>query len=339
MKNEDKQHVSIVVCGHVDAGKCLKKGTLVHLHDASLIKVEDVVVGDMLMGDDFAPRIVLDVTSGYGKLYNVIQSSGITYTVNENHVLSLKAVSVTPMMYYNSDLNAYVCRYMLHTQSVETSTATTPYEMSISMSEHVIQCSTTFNEPDDMEALNRARELLNKSITLNNLVREGDVIDICIKNYMALSETVKNCWVGFKPVLPNDDFNNNSITCNTITRNTITVVPAGEGEFYGFELDGNGRFLLEDFTVTHNSTTTGHLLFKLGNMDVRQKEKLEKEAEALGKKSFAFAFWMDTLEEERKRGVTIKCNTKEFFTDTKHYTIIDAPGHSSIDFFFINPVL
>merc|ERR1711998_507701 len=31
--------------------------------------------------------------------------------------------------------------------------------------------------------------------------------------------------------------------------------------------------------------------------------------------------------EERARGVTIQCTTKEFFTDSYHYTIIDAPGH------------
>merc|ERR1712136_629324 len=31
--------------------------------------------------------------------------------------------------------------------------------------------------------------------------------------------------------------------------------------------------------------------------------------------------------EERERGVTIACTTKEFFTDKWHYTIIDAPGH------------
>ncbi len=33
----------------------------------------------------------------------------------------------------------------------------------------------------------------------------------------------------------------------------IQVVPAGIGDYYGFEIDGNGRFLLGDFTVTHNS--------------------------------------------------------------------------------------
>ena len=35
---------------------------------------------------------------------------------------------------------------------------------------------------------------------------------------------------------------------------------------------------------------------------------------------------MDRAKEERERGVTIACTTKEFFTDRWHYTIIDAPG-------------
>mgnify|MGYP002712079817 FL=1 len=75
------------------------------------------------------------------------------------------------------------------------------------------------------------------------------------------------------------------------------------------------------------STTTGHLLFELGGISERDMEKLKKEAEQLGKSSFAFAFFMDRQKEERERGVTIVCTTKEFFTEKYHYTIIDAPGH------------
>lgn len=56
-------------------------------------------------------------------------------------------------------------------------------------------------------------------------------------------------------------------------------------------------------------------------------EKLRKEADALGKSSFAFAFYMDRQKDERERGVTIAVTTKEFFTETKHYTVLDAPGH------------
>jgi len=75
------------------------------------------------------------------------------------------------------------------------------------------------------------------------------------------------------------------------------------------------------------STTTGHLIFELGGISDRELEKLRAEADRLGKSSFAFAFYMDRQKEERERGVTIACTTKEFFTEKWHYTVIDAPGH------------
>ena len=63
---------------------------------------------------------------------------------------------------------------------------------------------------------------------------------------------------------------------------------------------------------------SGRLMFELGGM--------EKEADALGKSSFAFAFYMDRQMDNRERGVTIASTCREFFTETKHYTIIDSPG-------------
>jgi elongation factor 1-alpha len=75
------------------------------------------------------------------------------------------------------------------------------------------------------------------------------------------------------------------------------------------------------------STTTGHLLYQLGNIDERALAALKKLAAEKGKPSFCFAFLMDTQKEEQERGVTISCTAKEFFTPKYHYTIIDAPGH------------
>ena len=75
------------------------------------------------------------------------------------------------------------------------------------------------------------------------------------------------------------------------------------------------------------STTCGHLIFKCGGIPEREMAKLQEKAEEMGKASFGFAYFLDTCKEERERGVTIQCNTKEFYTEKYHYTIVDAPGH------------
>jgi elongation factor 1-alpha len=75
------------------------------------------------------------------------------------------------------------------------------------------------------------------------------------------------------------------------------------------------------------SSFTGRLLYDLGGIPEREMVKLREEADVLGKSSFAFAFYLDRTKEERSRGITIACTTKEFFTENYHYTIVDAPGH------------
>jgi elongation factor 1-alpha len=75
------------------------------------------------------------------------------------------------------------------------------------------------------------------------------------------------------------------------------------------------------------STTTGHLLVKLGEFDERTLEKLKNAAEEKGKGTFYFAHIMDTTKDEQERGITINCTLRPFKTALRGYTIIDAPGH------------
>ena len=75
------------------------------------------------------------------------------------------------------------------------------------------------------------------------------------------------------------------------------------------------------------STSTGHLIYLCGGIDERTIQKFQKDAEAIGKGSFAFAWVLDKLKAERDRGITINITLTKFETDKHHYTIIDAPGH------------
>ncbi len=60
------------------------------MFDGTLKNVEDIKVGDKLMGDDSTPRNVLSITSGKEQMYWVRQNKAIDYRVNESHILSLK---------------------------------------------------------------------------------------------------------------------------------------------------------------------------------------------------------------------------------------------------------
>jgi len=75
------------------------------------------------------------------------------------------------------------------------------------------------------------------------------------------------------------------------------------------------------------STTTGHLIYKLGGIDKRVIEKYEKEAQEMGKGSFKYAWVMDKLKAERERGITIDIALWKFETPKYEFTVIDAPGH------------
>ena len=75
------------------------------------------------------------------------------------------------------------------------------------------------------------------------------------------------------------------------------------------------------------STTTGHLIYKCGGVDERTLERIEQEANNLGKGSFKYAFILDKLKTERERGITIDIALWRFDSAKYLCTVIDAPGH------------
>lgn len=69
------------------SGKCMSADTLVVMYDGALKKIQDIEVGDKVMGVDSTPRTVLQLHKGVAPMYKVRQSKGMTYEVNEGHLL------------------------------------------------------------------------------------------------------------------------------------------------------------------------------------------------------------------------------------------------------------
>src|SRR5213592_3143811 len=76
------------------------------------------------------------------------------------------------------------------------------------------------------------------------------------------------------------------------------------------------------------STIVGHMMVDLGVIEQRTIKAFAKESEATGKgDTFKYAWVIDSIKDERDRGITIDLAFQKFETQKYFYTLIDAPGH------------
>ena len=88
--NKNPGHGSLLVMHSLGSGKCLKIGTPIMMSDGSIKKVEDIVPGDQVMGDDSTPRNVLSLGRGRDTMYKITPIKGESFTCNSEHILCLK---------------------------------------------------------------------------------------------------------------------------------------------------------------------------------------------------------------------------------------------------------
>ena len=69
--------------------KCIKNDTPVQYWKGKIKLAKDVKVGDQLIGDDGTMRTVKKVITGKGQMYEVEQANAESYTVNDEHILTL----------------------------------------------------------------------------------------------------------------------------------------------------------------------------------------------------------------------------------------------------------
>ena len=71
-------------------GKCFALDTQILTFDGQRVLVQDIVVGDQLMGDDQTPREVLSTCFGQEQMYSICLENGDQFVCNESHVLTLQ---------------------------------------------------------------------------------------------------------------------------------------------------------------------------------------------------------------------------------------------------------
>ncbi len=79
-----------LLAGGIGWGKCFGINTMVLMYDGTAKPVQDIEVGDVVMGADSTPRRVIRTTRGRAPLYLVTPVKGQSYVVNEHHELALE---------------------------------------------------------------------------------------------------------------------------------------------------------------------------------------------------------------------------------------------------------
>ncbi|KAL8833840.1 MAG: hypothetical protein Q9170_004062 [Blastenia crenularia] len=130
---------------------------------------------------------------------------------------------------------------------------------------------------------------------------------------------------------PRDDKSSSDLS-QSVAEVTIREKPKSRNldvlaEFHKSEAKHAVNFVVIGHVDAGKSTLMGRLLYDLNVVDQRTIDKYRKEAERIGKSSFALAWVLDQGTEERSRGVTIDIAMNKFETSKTSFTILDAPGH------------
>lgn len=238
MNNEEKMYNHTLIFGNLLTGsnyddeeerlisgrnglgsKCCALGTKVPCFDGSIKNVEDIKVGEYLIGDDGKKRKVLNKIHGFGEMYEVSQSRGDPYVVNSEHILSLRMPD-HKVIYWSTEKQGWQMVYLdsknkkIHCKSVRAlkSPDIECFECGINLIEGSLKRhyrrvhkdkqipernrkGPTINPPNDCEEVRNAyieMEKFAKTITDDN------TIDISIKDYLKSNATFKSRLTGYK---------------------------------------------------------------------------------------------------------------------------------------------
>lgn len=78
-----------IIVGFSGGGKCHGINTPILMYDGSVKPVQNILSGELIMGNDSTPRRVLSIVKGAEQMYRITPVKGESWTCNESHILSL----------------------------------------------------------------------------------------------------------------------------------------------------------------------------------------------------------------------------------------------------------
>lgn len=274
-KTPDQGGMKIVVVGKPG---CFELGTKVLMYDGFVKNIEDIKVGELVMGWNSTPRTVLELCRNRDVMYKIIPRNWESYTVNSQHILVLKdryedIVELTVEEYIKKD-DIWKREHKLFKNSVEFKQQQTHLEPYIAGFNYK-------NENIDHYIINsRENRLLFLAGILDGISKQEleykcVVNDYELTNYIKVKKDNKDkilfllrslgFYAIYDTILCSVFFSGNIsiIPTKNSLRNTYSIMETEfllekktQDNYYGFTLDGDNKFLLASFDVVHNTGKT-----------------------------------------------------------------------------------
>jgi DNA-directed RNA polymerase beta' subunit len=152
--------------------RCWIKGTKILLWNGNIKNVEDIKIGDILIGDDGEKREVLNLCSGEDNMYKIYQNNGDDYIVNSEHILSLKFTNTQNIKW--NDKEGWCINWF---------------------DKDLLRLETKKIKPSKFKT---KEEALKEMELFKDTLNKDDTIDIPIRNYLKLSDKNKKLLFGYK---------------------------------------------------------------------------------------------------------------------------------------------
>lgn len=195
---------------------CHGINTPILMYDNSIKLVQDIKIGDLIMGDDGDSRTVKELYRGMDQMINIIPENNKDFIVNINHVLSLK---FKDLFHYNITNNGDYVLYWYEYDGINEPIM--KYKYFINVGEMFM-----FNF-----------DIMNNK----NVIQKNDIIDIKIIDLIKWNKK----WIDNGNILLYKGINDDLIKFKLEFLNN--------DNYYGFELDKNHRYMTGDNIVHHNS--------------------------------------------------------------------------------------
>jgi superfamily II DNA or RNA helicase len=219
---------SCLMAVYPGGGKCLGRGTQIRLFDGSVRCVEDIRRGDRLQGDCHHPKTVLSTCRGRQTMYRIGRQGThlLDYRVNESHILSVfdrinhnvVDMSVLELLRMDPHLTRFEGIYLDY--------------------DHETFC------------LEEERLKMKKICTTEGRQLESQHVT-----------TVMLCGFYWVPCEKGIEIIDLDLICKSPRQRVVqtyrlSIEKQNVDEYFGFTLDGNGRFLLHNGILTHNTITS-----------------------------------------------------------------------------------